>query len=875
MKKSYKKLVTLFISNLNQKEKTLSIGNISTFFAVLIAALTLKQRASLKTDYSINGDICDPFLHELDLIKSRFPDLVSSYNSVVNRLRKQLVRQTIQDMLDAYDEQDENVDDIISWTYQFLKRDLEKSAFSNVGKNNFKLQNLDILYTTQFFTDRYMVKYLVNKALNNINKSELSDVVVIDPASGGGNFLTYSFDKLFGLHKKFYPSLSNRGIVDKLLTSMLIGFDLDSNLSKIASLSLYIKACSYAVPSSEVPVKIFGGVAGDLFGSLSDNCLSNSICGNSYAAEIEDAVICSKKKIYVTNPPFMGKRDMDVNLKGYLITRYPESKGDLCVSFLQNIIQSMSEYDVLGVVAQNNWMHLSSLKEFRRYFLENVSLQECVDLGTKAFENINGEKTNVALYVIKKLNAKPTSFYNLKHENIDSKINLLSKSNIPIKYTYQIEQSDFKDNPGYEFSYYLTSKFTDLHTFLIYSDFATPMQGTSTGNNSEFVKYAWEVNGDKNWRLVSKGGGFSKWMGLNYFKVFWGNDAEYIKKNKGSALRNINKISATQLVYSDTGTLGMNVRILKKDQVFIASGPGILVNKGDVYAHIAYLNSRVATFFLKLINPKFTISAGYIGKLPVAKNILNSSKISKSSEECIRLKDEYLQRKLPNIEYKHCDYLKIKNLDSFLEAEITKDIQNDFERLFLENKIEKEIIAKFKFNDMELNSLQEVVGKSRFLCRRTKINCAIEVLDDFICESLDTNCTTKSKKINGYTFGSDNSLEQLSYKLNANPKAVVEIIIKNVANLKGTKKKYFMDLLHKILLKELGIQDITSYKNNTKNMQRLTNKIRKKYVFLSDYSELYIVFRKIIEQHHKQSFFNAPLVKLYKDSVVVGHAANE
>ena len=440
MKNSYKKLVSMFTTNLNQQEKAISIEDISTFFAVLIAAITLKQRTSIKSDYLINGDICNSFLYELDLINSRFPDLVSRYNSVVKRLRKKLFRQTIQDMLGAYEEQDENVDDIISWTYQFLKRDLEKAAFNNVGKNSFKLQNLDILYTTQFFTDRYMVKYLVDKVLNNINKSELSDVVVIDPASGGGNFLTYSFDKLFGLHKKFYPSLSNREIVDKLLNRMLIGFDLDSNLSKIASLSLYIKACSYAVPGSEVPVKIFGGVDGDLLGSLSDNCLSNAICGDSYASEIEDAVICSKKKIYVTNPPFMGKRDMDVNLKGYLVTRYPESKGDLCVSFLQNIIQSMSEYDVLGVVSQNNWMYLSSLKEFRRYFLENISLQECVDLGTKAFENINGEKTNVALYVIKKLNTKPTSFHNLKHENIDSKINLLSKSDIPIKYTYQIDQ---------------------------------------------------------------------------------------------------------------------------------------------------------------------------------------------------------------------------------------------------------------------------------------------------------------------------------------------------------------------------------------------------------------------------------------------------
>jgi hypothetical protein len=51
------------------------------------------------------------------------------------------------------------------------------------------------------------------------------------------------------------------------------------------------------------------------------------------------------------------------------------------------------------------------------------------------------------------------------------------------------------------------------------------MQGTSTGNNTEFVKFAWEVNGSPDWKLVSKGGGFSKWVGLNYYKVHWGENA--------------------------------------------------------------------------------------------------------------------------------------------------------------------------------------------------------------------------------------------------------------------------------------------------------------------------------------------------------------
>jgi hypothetical protein len=50
---------------------------------------------------------------------------------------------------------------------------------------------------------------------------------------------------------------------------------------------------------------------------------------------------------------------------------------------------------------------------------------------------------------------------------------------------------------------------------------------------------------------------------------------------------------------------------------------------------------------------EITISAGYISKIPVAKNILDSKFIAEKSKECLELKEKYLQRKLPNFEFQH------------------------------------------------------------------------------------------------------------------------------------------------------------------------------------------------------------------------------
>lgn len=875
MKQKIKNLVAYFIGSLSPLEKKVPVQDLSIFFSVMIATLTLRMKQN-KTDKIevCYADYYSEFKTEIQLVKQRFPELIKAFLATESQIRIELLSSVFEKLKTAFEKTDDDVDDIISWSYQFLKKDLEKSAFKRIGKDNVKIEDSDLLFTTQFFTDKYMVKYLVNESLSGFDKMNIQKVVVIDTASGGGNFLNYSFECLYELHKKSKPNWSNQKIVDTILNSSIIGYDLDSNLSKIASLSLFVKACGYAVPNKSTTIKIFGGVANDKLGFLNPYVTSNSIGRTSFKTQLEKLNKEKKIKVFVTNPPFMGKRDMDTSLKDYLLANYGESKGDLCVSFIQRTIQLMGDKDVFGVVSQNNWMYLSSLKDFRKIFLAKQTLKECIDLGSNAFEDINGEKTNVALCVIGNSEIKTTRFYNLKFKNIAEKKNLVTTKNISTELTFELNQNQFLKNSHLEFNYQLEHRFDNIQGLQLYSEFANPMQGTSTGNNTEFVKFAWEVNGSPDWKLVSKGGGFSKWAGLNYYKVHWGKNAEIIKANKGSALRNIDRISTTQLVYSDTGTLGLNVRVLKENQVFIASGPGIQVLKGDKYAHLAFLNSKIATFLLKLINPKFTISAGYISKIPVAKNILDSKFIAEKSKECLELKGKYLQNKLPNFEFEHINYSAIKNLDSFLEKLIVEDIENDYQRLFLESKIELEIGKQYNFNSKELQEVKSVVGESPFFNKKKTLKINSEQFDLLLSNSIDLNCLSTSRAINGHSVGSESVFEDLSYKLDVNPKPLFDFIKMNVSYFKNTKAKYFNDLLHKIILNELGVKQISIYKFEVFDLSKLIESIRSKYVFLNVQTDLTERIISILQTHHKSSFFNKPLVSYSNKSLTVGQAHN-
>lgn len=875
MKQKIKSLIAYFIGSLSPMEKKIPVQDLSIYFSVLIATFTLRKKQSKTSKVKISfAEYHSEFKIEIQLVKQRFPELIKIFLAIETQLQTELLSSVFEKLKAAFEKADDDVDDIISWSYQFLKRDLEKSAFKRIGKNNAKIEDSDLLFTTQFFTDKYMVKYLVNESLSGFDKSDIQKVVVIDSASGGGNFLNYSFERLYELYKTSKPNWSNQKIVDTILNSSIVGYDLDSNLSKIASLSLFVKACDYAVPSKSTYIKIFGGVANDKLGFLNPQVTSNSIGRTSFKTQLEKLNREKKTKVFVTNPPFMGKRDMDISLKNYLLANYPESKGDLCVSFIQRTIQLMNDKDVLGVVTQNNWMYLSTLKDFRKIFLANQTLKECIDLGSNAFEDINGEKTNIALCVIGNSEIKSTRFYNLKFKNIAEKKSLVTHKNISDELTFELNQNQFLKNSHLEFNYQLEHRFENIQGLQLYSEFANPMQGTSTGNNKEFVKFAWEVNGSPDWKLVSKGGGFSKWAGLNYYKVHWGEKAEIIRSNKGSALRNIDKIPSTQLVYSDTGTLGLNVRILKENQVFIASGPGIQVLKGDKYAHLAFLNSKIATFLLKLINPKFTISAGYISKIPVAPKILDSKFIAEKSKKCLDLKEKYLQKKLPNFEFQHFNYSAIKNLDSFLEKLILEDIESDYQRLFLESKIELEIRKQYNFNSKELQEVKSVVGESPFFNKKKSLKINIEQLDLLLSGSIDLNCLSTSRAINGYSVGSESVFEDLSYKLDVNPKPLFDYIIKNVSQFKSTKAKYFNDLLHKIILNELGVKQISIYKFEVFDLSKLIESIREKYIFLNNQTDLNERVISILQTHHKSSFFNKPLVSYSNKSITVGQVHN-
>lgn len=840
------KLVDLLSKTFEINFKNNKVYELSVYISIKYALLSQNCSSADKTGLN----------QFYSVLNHKYPNLISIYESIETRL-KTIDSDITAILLSLIHSKEKENTIIIPDIYQYIKSHLLSNLISQKTEIN-KKSGKELLYQTQFFTDRYMVDYILDRIFEIY--SDIENILFVDPASGGGNFLALIYLRLYNWY--FTKGVAVNDISRTIFLNNILGYDLDTELSEIANLSLFMLAYNNDGFDSVDNVYNFGGKENENKGFFSDKVISNSINGKNFDDIINTARLNGRHIVYVTNPPFMGKRDMDSSLKSYLQAKLPITKGDMCFSFMLKMMNNLRKDDTLAVVAQNGWLNLSSLKDFRLYVLNNLCLLNCIDLGCNAFKNINGEKTNVVLAIFTPKDScfvKPlSSFGNLRSLSLSEKIKSLKLGNYAV---YNIDTEIFRKNNKYEFNYLLGEDIQLFAKYSQYGDYAKCMQGTSTGDNQTMVKYIWEVDSSE-WKLASKGGGFSKWKGLNIYKVRWGKNGECIKNQKGGVLRNPKEIPYTQLVFSDTGTLGLNIRIKMEDQVFIASGPGIKVLKGDVFCHMAFLNSKFASYLMKIINPKFTISGGYIQKLPVAKGILENEDIRILSKMCTDLKSAYLCNKLPNAEYKHINYSTITNVQSYIETCIKLDFQNMYERLVAERLIDSIILSEYKLSKrLKQNYLKHMSGYEEHDDISNYVD--IKMLDLQLSKMIGASCFPLGKKVDGKLIGSENCLEILSYQTKASCSRLIECIYSHVSELNKTYKLYKNDLIHKMILYIYNINDLTHATSASVNLSELKEQMNSQYPLI--YSQLEIneeMLSTILRETHNKVFYNKPILTI-------------
>lgn len=158
-------------------------------------------------------------------------------------------------------------DDVLGWLYESYNN-YKKAAHKESGE---KTEFNKVSIQSQVYTPKWVVKFLVDNSLGktylemfpdseikrkykiaNVPKTSqrerkpLTEIKLIDPATGSGNFLLYAFDLFYDLYvdqiDNYGANYDSRKIPELIIQNNLHGIDLDDRAIQLAQLGLFIKA---------------------------------------------------------------------------------------------------------------------------------------------------------------------------------------------------------------------------------------------------------------------------------------------------------------------------------------------------------------------------------------------------------------------------------------------------------------------------------------------------------------------------------------------------------------------------------------------------------------------------------------------------------
>ncbi|MCP1663281.1 hypothetical protein J2T61_001989 [Methanocalculus sp. AMF5] len=256
------------------------------------------------------------------------------------------------------------------------------------------------------------------------------EIKLCDPACGSGHILVYAFDLLYSIYEEEGYVASE--IPELILRNNLYGIEIDRRAGSLAAFALVMKARrknrrffeNPAQPnicvlenitfdegeiseymshigsnlfSSELKETLLQFSEADNFGALirpvstdlsdirrmlKEKNLSSSLTlfetHNKVKIALKQADYLSPKyHVVVANPPYIGSKGLNSDLKTFAKDQYPDSKSDLFAMFIERGFDLILHSGYNAMVTMQSWMFLSSYEKMREKLLDNVTI-ECM-----------------------------------------------------------------------------------------------------------------------------------------------------------------------------------------------------------------------------------------------------------------------------------------------------------------------------------------------------------------------------------------------------------------------------------------------------------------------------------------------------------------
>ena len=337
----------------------------------------------------------------------------------------------------------------------------------------------------------------------------------------------------------------------------------------------------------------------------------------------QSLVLSIRYDAVIANPPYMGAKGMNADLKEFAKKQYPNSKSDLFAIFMERAFKLLSQYGFNAQINMQSWMFLSSYEQLRSNLLEDHTFITMAHLGARAFGQISGEVVQTTAFIIRNKHIKkyqPT-FYRLIEGNEEEKQKALLSRDFEFSIT---KQDDFKRIPGSPIAYWVSdnAKISFSWGTLVSCNYEL-IQGMITGNNEQFVrswveisksKFSYFSNNTDCWVPYNKGGEARKWYGNHELVVDWRDEGLSFTRNRGT---NSHLYFREYASWSYLNSGFPAARLYPDGFLWDVHGSGAFpLNGVNPKKLVALLCSKVGAYLLSVLNPTMSFQVENISALP-------------------------------------------------------------------------------------------------------------------------------------------------------------------------------------------------------------------------------------------------------------------
>lgn len=338
-------------------------------------------------------------------------------------------------------------------------------------------------------------------------------------------------------------------------------------------------------------------------------------------------ILARRYDVVAANPPWMGSKNMGDVSANYLTKNFKSAKRDLYATFIVRCVELCKESGFVSMITQQSWLFLNSYAELRansgRCGLLNTTRMGClVHLGRYAFSELGNAVIQPVLFTLK--NVKCDSHHRIFSVRLNAprdsqeqdRLLKLGIANPKEQYISFNKQVLFLRISGSPLVYWLPQSILSiLETETTFSDLCGQVRaGISSANSSRYVRYFWEHGYSDRWWPLAKGGGYRKWIGLNFYVHEWQFTGVRVKGNPSAAIRNEEFMGQKGWSYTLMAGGSISVRSTHQGFLYDFSGSAIFPS-GKLPASI--LNCRVCSYLLRVVTQDIKFAPGYVSQMPV------------------------------------------------------------------------------------------------------------------------------------------------------------------------------------------------------------------------------------------------------------------